>query len=110
MYPGLGSSHAYIELVAFHILEIEGNGVFSRLGLVNVAYPVRGQIYLPILVVGKLVFPNRSGSVRIRIPVAQGFKCRRHLPLIQPHIVLHKEQVLIGKVRGPQSGGQIDVL
>jgi hypothetical protein len=70
-----------------------------------------GQINLAILMVGKLVFPKKGDSVRIgdlgRAELRSG---SRHSPLIQPHIVLHKEQVLIGKVRGPQSGGQVDVL
>jgi hypothetical protein len=59
IWRGVGVSEgAYIELEALHILEIQGNRVLPRLSLVNIAYPVRGQVDLPILVVWQLVFPG----------------------------------------------------
>lgn len=71
--------------------------------------------------------PGRSGGLGACISLGtQKAECQRvefrvstrvlhpatleHSPLIQPHIVLHKEQVLIGQIRGPQGGGQVDVL
>lgn len=81
--------------------------MFPRFGLVDVAYPMRGQIYLAILMVGKFVFPGREDNVK---SLELAWQRRPDSPLIQPHIVLNKEQIFIGQVRGPQSGCQVDVL
>ena len=47
----------YIKLKTLDALEIQGDRVLPRLGLVHIAYPMRGQINLAILMVGELVFP-----------------------------------------------------
>lgn len=31
-------------------------------------------------------------------------------PLVQPHIVLDKEQIFIGQVRRPQGSGEVEIL
>lgn len=36
-----------------------------------------------------------------------GVRCS---PLVQPHIVLDKEQVFIGQVRRPQRSGEVEIL
>ena len=56
----LGTSdrgEADIELKALDVLEVEGDRVLPGLGLVDVAYPMRCQVDLAILVVGELEFP-----------------------------------------------------
>jgi hypothetical protein len=90
----------HIELIAVHILEVEGDGVLPRLGLVHITYPVGSQVYLTILMVWEFVFPVYTRLVN---PVSKGEPGDVEglvllSPLIQPHIVLHEEQVLIGQV------------
>jgi len=105
----------YIELKALHILEVQGDRVLPRLGLVDVAYSMRCQIHLAVLVVRELEFSWEGKMSACRVSslesrVSRLFSHAAHSPLIQPHIVLDKEQVLIGQIRGPQGGGQVDVL
>lgn len=105
----------YVELIALHILEIQSERVLPRLSLVYIAHAVRGQVDLAILVIGELEF-SKDGELSVTkeahvLTFVQGCtQCNAHSPLIQPHIVLDEEQVLIGQIRGPQRGGQVDLL
>ena len=101
-----------IELKALYVLQVEGDRVLPGLGLVDVAYPMRCQVDLAILVVWELEFSweqNVSARTGQESGLARDAEVE-HSPLIQSHIVLDEEQVLIGKIRGPQSGRQVDVL
>jgi hypothetical protein len=46
----------YVELVSLHIFQVKGDGLLAWLCFVDIAYPVRSQVDLSILLVGKLVF------------------------------------------------------
>lgn len=54
---------SYIELISLHVLEVQSNRVLSWVGLVDVAYSMRGQVDLTILLVGKLIFPIENSLV-----------------------------------------------
>lgn len=53
----------YIVLVAFYVLQIERNGVLPRVGLVYVADAMRGQVDLPILLVGQLILSAEKVTI-----------------------------------------------
>lgn len=84
--------------------------MLARLNTVYVAYSVRGQVDLTVLLVRQLVLAALISCQLTPLPTTQNSRFTIHLPLIQPHIVLDEKQILIWKVRGPQSGTQVDLL
>lgn len=53
----------YIVLIALYILQVKRNRVRSRVGFVYVADAMRGQVDLPILLVGQLVLSAKELAI-----------------------------------------------
>jgi hypothetical protein len=56
---------SYVEFIFIDILQIQRHGVLSRLVFVDIAYSVRCEVYLAILLVGKLVLPRRQTYISL---------------------------------------------
>lgn len=48
---------AYIVLEPFNILQVYSDRVFARLAIIDVAYAMRCQVCMPILMLRDLIFP-----------------------------------------------------
>jgi hypothetical protein len=81
----------------------------SGLLLIDVADPMRGQINVAILVFGQLCLAMRLEARVSLVSASCGTWRGGGLPLVESHIVLHKEQHLIREIRWPQCRGQVDV-
>ena len=80
----------YVELITLHIFEIEGDRVLPGFGLVDVAYPMRCQIDLAILVIWQFVFA-RDDSVRAPSGLTEGISSRQALtPHTTPHCLAQR--------------------
>ena len=78
----------YLIFCAVDILQINSNGVLSGIFDRDITYSMRGQIRIPVLIVGNLEFPKLQKEYQHRFAHD---RCSRRLPLIQAHCILHKQ-------------------
>jgi hypothetical protein len=91
---GRRSEEPCVELISVYILEVQRYRVDAWLLLVHVAYPMRGQIDLAVLLVRQFRLATDLISVsRVWMP---GFVPR--LPLVESHIVLDEKKHLIRQI------------
>lgn len=84
---------SYLRLYAIQFFQINSHRVFARVLDRDVAYSMRCEIGMAILVILDFVFPNHW-QLAPRIIVTVIGSC---LPFIQPYCILDKEDGFIGQ-------------
>jgi hypothetical protein len=111
--PALSSQHCvsyeqaramYVELRLLHILQEDGHRVLSRLAMINIAYAVRGQIGLAMLV---LWYLELAMCELLAAAIGWTGGC---VPLIEPHGILDEQQSLLRQERRAQCGCEIELV
>lgn len=85
----------YIKLISVNLLQLNSAGVLARVLIVDVAYSMRCQVDMPILVIWNLVFPAIECVSLTFSACCVASTIKIDLPLIESYVVLDKQQDLI---------------